>query len=182
MIAVKTFLRAVVALASVTFAGALTSCVYDKEEPEISIQVGDPLPRFSVTLLDGERFSTDELAGSEIENLVILFFNTNCPDCQRELPQAQLLYDRILADETLSRTTRLICIAREEDAASIREYWAANGLTLPASPQPDRTVYNLFASTGIPRLYLAQPTPNSPAFTITASLDSPADLFPQLLK
>ncbi len=162
--------------AAAILCGGLTACVYDREEPEFSIPVGAPLPEFSVELLNGERFSTASLPESDICNLIILFFNTTCSDCKRELPRVQQLYDRILADENLRPATRLICIAREEDAASIRTYWEDHNLTLPAAPQPDRTVYNLFASVGIPRLYVAQPLPDTRTFAITACLNSTSDL------
>lgn len=158
----------IVTLAAAILFGGLTACVYDKEEPEFSVTPGESLPDFSVTLLEGSGFSTAELAGSGIVNLIIVFFNTDCPDCRQDLPVIQELYDRIMADNLLSLNTRLICIAREEDAASIRAYWQANNLSIPASPQPDRRIYNLFASTGIPRLYLAQPSAGF-TFKITAA-------------
>lgn len=165
---VKTLINIIMVLAAIIFAGALTACIYEEDEPEYSLATGEPLPDFSVTLLNGEVFSTARLSGSGTANLLIVFFNTDCSDCRHDLPLVQELYDEILADETLARNTRLICIAREEDATSIRNYWEANNLTLLASPQPDRTIYNLFASTGIPRLYLAQPS-SDPAFIITAA-------------
>ena len=49
-----------------------------------------------------------------------------------------------------------ICIAREEGEADIVAYWEANHLTLPVSPQPDRRIYSLFASVGIPRVFYAR--------------------------
>lgn len=159
----------IIALAAAILCGGLTACVYDKEEPEFSLAPGALLPDFSVEMLGGDVFSTASLNESDIVNLVIVFFNTGCSDCQHDLPLVQELYDKILADATLAGNTRLICIAREEDAASVRSYWKDNNLTLPVSPQSDRRVYNLFASTGIPRLYLAQPSPDSSTFRITAA-------------
>ena len=49
---------------------------------------------------------------------------------------------------------RFVCIAREEDAADIAAWWSDNGLSLPWSAQPDRRVYNMFANTGIPRIFI----------------------------
>lgn len=164
---------------AVSLCGGLTACVFDKEEPEFSLKTGEALPSFRVTLIDGEEFDTADLPQSGIKNLLIVFFNTDCPDCRNELPKIQDFYNQIMSDETLRDSTRLICIAREENAPQIREYWSAHGLTLPVAPQSDRKVYNLFATTGIPRLYLAQPTPT--AFTLTATSETlPPDL-PTLL-
>ncbi len=48
-----------------------------------------------------------------------------------------------------------VCISREEGEASVKAYWEENGFTMPYSAQTDRSVYNLFASSGIPRRYEA---------------------------
>ena len=113
------------------------------------ITVGQPLPAFAVTLADSSSLATADLAGRPS---VIVLFNTSCRDCQRELPVVQQLY------EELSDSVRFVCISRAEEAASVAAYWQSAGLTLPYSAQPDRTVYNLFATRTIPRIYVADAT------------------------
>ena len=49
---------------------------------------------------------------------------------------------------------RLIGISREENGIDISAYWKSNGFDMPYSSQTDRTVYNLFAIRGIPRIYI----------------------------
>ena len=88
--------------------------------------------------------------GSDGIRRVIFFFNTQCPDCRKELPAAQELYDSIKEDETLM----MACISREQGEDEILDYWKQAGLTLPYSAQQDRSIYDLFASSGIPRIYL----------------------------
>lgn len=127
----------------------LVSCVEEKAEPEWSLQPGDYVPQFSITMNDGSEISTADLAG---EISVITFFNTSCGDCRNELPQIQLAYAKALENEL---PARFICIAREENAENIQYFWQSNGLTLPYSPQSDRKVYSMFASVGIPRIYIA---------------------------
>lgn len=146
----------VVAVMALTLLGALSGCINDKEEPEFSLGPGSSLPEFSINLLDGTIFDTSRLSDTDEGNLLLLFFNTGCKDCQRELPEIQRMYEAILLDESLSHDTRLICIAREENESSVRAYWALHNLTMPVSPQPDRKIYNLFATTGIPRVYLVR--------------------------
>lgn len=119
-------------------------CVADNEEPEWSLGVGDALPSFSVTMNDGSVLNSKELTGREA---VICFFNTDCPDCQRELPILQKEYNRREKDMVY------ICISREENEGKIADYWHDHGLTLPYSAQTDRRIYNLFANVGIPRIY-----------------------------
>ena len=126
----------------------LTGCVTegDDEVSVWSLSEGDALPGFSVTMSDGEVVDNASLAG---EVAVIVFFNTGCDDCRKELPEVQNAY------KMRGGAARFVCIARQEDMASIEGFWKDNGLDLPFSPQPDRSVYNMFATVGIPRIYIS---------------------------
>ncbi|MDE6268148.1 MAG: TlpA family protein disulfide reductase [Muribaculaceae bacterium] len=168
--------------AILVFSGLLTGCVEDKEEGELSLDAGSRMPEFSVTLMDGEVFSTDNLTNSGISNLLILFFNTECQDCQQKLPEIQTLYDRILKDEKLAKQTRIICIAREEGAEEVRSFWETHNLTLPVSPQSDRKIYNLFANIGIPRLYLINTSTSTVRAAWSPTNISIEEVFSQLQK
>lgn len=125
------------------------SCVDDKEEEGQSdiVTVGDILPDFSVTMNDGRVLGRDGLQGAPT---VILFFNTSCEDCRKELPVVQKLYENYGMDGRVV----FVAISREQGRESVQRYWAENGLSLPYSAQADRKVYNLFARTAIPRLYV----------------------------
>ena len=125
---------------------AVSACIRDKIPEGAELGPGDRLPEFSVILDDGSVVSTGDLS-SKVS--VIVFFHTGCPDCQAELPVIQRIHDEF------SPEAAVLCISREEDAADIAEYWAENGLTLPYSAQKDRTVYSLFASEGVPRVYVS---------------------------
>lgn len=131
---------------------AVSGCVTEKDEPEWYLKTGDALPEFAVTTIDGQRISS---ADSYEAGMVIVFFNTTCRDCQRDLPEIQKQYEANLELPEPERDI-YICIAREEGADDIERYWTENHLTLPVSPQPDRTVYSLFASIGIPRIFYAK--------------------------
>lgn len=125
----------------------LWGCIKDDLPEEHSLAIGDRVPVFSVTMSDGSTFRSSELRG---KRGMIVFFNTECLDCRRELTKIQQAYDRVKDDPAY----KVICIAREEDEEEIAAYWRENGLTLPYSPQSDRKVYNLFATVSIPRVYL----------------------------
>lgn len=144
----------------------LQSCVIDKEEPDFSLSPGERIPEFSVSLTDGSVIDISALKDSGLTNLIIVFFNTDCGDCRRDLPELQKFYDRIQENSGLRESTLMLCIAREEGEDEILRFWKENNLSLPVSPQPDRKIYNLFASVGIPRLFLV----SVPAMTIVASL------------
>ena len=84
---------------------------------------------------------------------LIVFFNTSCSDCRKELPVIQRFYDE-------NPKYPVVCISREENEMSVSKYWESEGLTLPFSPQADRTVYNMFALTLIPRIYVIDKAAN----------------------
>ena len=139
---------------TIIIAWLLVSCVVDESENSPSgsseiVRVGDRLPAFTVEVIDGaERwlFSSVELSGPT----VIVFFNTSCSDCRRELPRLNEYYLKHREEEGF----RMIAISREETASSIRAFWEAEGLSIPYSPQPDRAIYQLFATATIPRVYV----------------------------
>lgn len=135
---IKTLLSAVVICML-----AAVSCVTD-DDKATSLEAGDAVPVFSVTMNDGAVVTTESLRG---HRSLIVFFNTGCADCRRELPVVQKVYEKAPSD------ARIVCIAREENEAPIAAFWKSAGLTMPYSAQPDRKVYSLFASSIIPRIY-----------------------------
>ena len=130
----------------------LAGCIGEKEEPEWYLHSGDALPQFEVTTIEGRTVCS---ADSYNAPMVIVFFNTTCPDCQKELPIIQERYEENLKFPE-SEQSIYICISREEGAADVERYWTENNLTLPVSPQTDRRIYSMFASIGIPRIFYAK--------------------------
>lgn len=126
----------------------LQSCISDDVPENVGVEAGSPLPDFSVALSDGRIVSRSSLRGKVA---VVELFNTECPDCRRSLPEVDEAF-RMWEDNP---DVEFVAIAREEDAQSVAAFWSAHNLALPWSAQPDRSVYNLFASVGIPRLYIA---------------------------
>lgn len=125
-----------------------SGCVTEDDSVNEGIIAGDTLPYFSVTLNNGETVTTSSLRGKVV---MIEFFNTSCPDCQVAFPAVNEVYEELKDNPEIA----ILAIAREEDAASISEYWQENDMTIPYSAQTDRAVYNLFATVGIPRTYIA---------------------------
>lgn len=125
-----------------------SSCVRDEVTANDGVKTGDRLPLFSITLDNGREISTESLHGKRV---LIELFNTGCPDCRESLPVINRLYEAMKGNDEVE----IFAIARAEDASQLAQYWEENGFSLPYSPQPDRKVYNLFASVGIPRIYIA---------------------------
>lgn len=124
------------------------SCITDgNPDNSAGLTVGERLPEFTVEMSDGKIVSSSDFSGCRA---VIVFFNTECSDCQRELPRLQQVYERT------NGNIYWIAIARDENNEPISKFWAEKKLSIPYSPQTDRHIYNLFASAGIPRLYLTE--------------------------
>ena len=124
------------------------SCICEDNETDVTgpeLSIGDKLPNFTVTMNDGSIVTTADLAST---CSIVFFFHTSCPDCQKELPILQRLIEHPLA------SVRIIGISRSEGAESIQNYWEEHGLSLPFSAQKDAAVYQLFARSIVPRVYV----------------------------
>ena len=124
------------------------SSIEDQEEVTERVNVGDRVPSFTIDVVsDGihSTFSTAQLTGET----VIVFFNTTCPDCQRDLPKLNQYYLKHKSEKGF----QMVAISREEGETSVAAYWKDNGLQIPYSAQNDRHIYELFASSIIPRIY-----------------------------
>ena len=130
------------------FVAVASSCI-NEDMPERAdvVHVGDRLPNFSVTMNSGELVTGESLREGVS---VVIFFHTSCSDCQQLLPQIEPLYNKYTA-----KGVAFALISREEGEGSIAEFWADHNLTMPYSPQGDRAVYNLFARSLIPRVYIS---------------------------
>lgn len=126
----------------------LAACVTDEEPRSEGVSVGDPLPQFEVTLNNGSTIGTDSLNGKVS---MIIFFSASCPDCRRELPRLESVY-QYFED---SKDVAVFAVSREEHAVEVESFWKEYNLTIPYSAQTDRTVYNLFAAAGVPRIYIS---------------------------
>ena len=118
--------RAVLATMFFLFGAVMVcACSFASEEGnerQELVEVGQKLPAFAVVMNDSTLVSSTDLTGKPS---MIVFFNTACTDCRKELPIVQELY------------------------------WEKEKLEIPYSAQADRNVFGLFAKTTIPRIYIA---------------------------
>lgn len=157
------------------FLGILLGCLCctcireDVTAGEDIVEQGDWLPDFSVVLNDGSVVSRESLEGKVA---VLVFFHTGCPDCQKELPVIQQLYE-----EYASSPKVCICaISREEGEAEVASYWQTHALTIPYSAQEDRKVYALFSTSGVPKVYVCGPDGR----VVSAYSDNPIATYSEL--
>ncbi len=123
----------------------MTGCIKD-QRTGADLKVGERLPDFEVVMNDGTVVSDESLKGSVS---VVMFFHTTCPDCQETLPVMQRIYD-----EFGREGVKFAVISRGESGEVIEAYWRKSGLKMPYSAQEDRSAYEKFAKTLIPRVYV----------------------------
>ena len=126
--------------------GVLSGCIHENNTGA-DVKVGESLPDFEVMMNDGSVVTESSLVGNVS---VLMFFHTSCPDCQQVLPCVQSIYD-----EYIEKGVKFALISRECSKEEIEAYFEKNSLNLPYSAQNDRSVYNLFAKSRIPRIYIS---------------------------
>ena len=126
---------------------SLSSCIKEKQKGA-DLGVGDIIPDFTIAMNDGT-----QVTGASLREgvSVIVFFTTQCGDCRKTLPHIQQLYD-----EYARKGVRFVLVSREDTEANISSFWKESGFTMPFSAQTDRSVYELFAQTRVPRVYVCR--------------------------
>jgi len=139
------YIAAVIAL----FVSLITiSCIGDDNDDIINyVGIGDSVPVFSAEGVDGGSFSSISFTG---KRSLLVLFATTCPDCQRELPIINRIYDAVKDDPNIL----VLGISRAEDRSAIQEYWVTAVFSIPAYLDPDRSIFDKFANSTIPRIYI----------------------------
>ena len=123
----------------------LVSCIKERQTG-VDLAIGDSIPDFSITTNEGYTVTGEDLREGVS---VIMFFTTACSDCRETLPHIQRIYD-----EYKSHEVSFAIISREDSGESVSRYWSEQGYTMPYSAQSDRRIYELFAKTRVPRVYV----------------------------
>lgn len=109
--------------------------------------VGDNIPAFTTTSLNGNSFSFEALKNKVV---LINFWATWCPPCKAELPLLQKhIYDKI-KDANFT----LLCISRGEKEEVVKKFIEQYKYTFPVYLDTEAKTYNLFASKYIPRNFV----------------------------
>jgi peroxiredoxin len=113
------------------------------------VKVGDTVPEFSLTTIDGDTVSLP-LPGKVV---LINFFATWCGPCQMELPHIERIWSDFRNDDRFG----LVVVGREETAETVRAYRQQHQFSFPIAADPEREVYSFFAKESIPRTILVSP-------------------------
>ena len=98
-----------------------------------------------------------QVPSSSLKGKVILvnFFATWCPPCQKELAEVQKTLWLKYKD---NKDFALLVIGREHTDAELQKYNEKKGFTFPLYPDKNRAIYGAFAKNLIPRSYLVDKT------------------------
>ena len=100
---------------------------------------------FTLTDLDGKTWTLKALRG---EVVLVNFWATWCPPCQKEIPDLEALYKRF-------RNQRFVILAiSDEEADKVRPFIAERKVTYPVLLDPDSKVHKEFEVEGIPKSFV----------------------------
>lgn len=118
------------------------------------VKVGDQMPAFTILSDDGTQTSSESFKGKVI---LINFFATWCPPCQKELAEIQQTLWPKYKDH---KEFVLLVVGREHTDADLLKYNEKKGFTFPLYPDKNRGIYGSFAVNLIPRTYLVDKAGN----------------------
>jgi cytochrome c biogenesis protein CcmG/thiol:disulfide interchange protein DsbE len=121
--------------------------------------VGQTAPDFTLTLLDGTRFSLSNIRGQVV---VINFWASWCPPCKDELPALQAVWEAHQPNGASSSTdrdngVRFIGIAYQEEPDNVSDTMEEFGITYPVGLDSHEHIANLYGITGIPETFIVGP-------------------------
>ena len=136
-------------IALMAFVGFTSKAQIDRSD---LVKPGDQMPAFTIMFDDGSKMASSELKGKVV---LVNFFATWCPPCQKELAAVkQTLWPKYKDNKNF----KLLVVGREHSDADLKKYNEKKGFEFPLYPDKNRSVYSAFATSLIPRCYLIDKT------------------------
>ena len=111
------------------------------------VKVGQVAPDFSVEILDGRTIKLSELRGKVV---MLCFWATWCPPCRQEMAHLQ----EGVIDHFAGKDLVVLPISRGEQRDVVEKFIADNGYTFGVGLDPERAIYDLYASNFVPRTFI----------------------------
>ena len=129
----------------------LVGCVKDEHsshEESTLVSIGQLAPNFSVELLDGRKIELSDLRGT---TLMLVFLSTTCSDCHAQFE------DIARRCKEQSVPFEILAISRGESREATLEFANNFGLECDLGIDPDKSIYGMYATMYVPRVFLIDP-------------------------
>jgi len=130
----------VLTILSLIFSGMMA-----QEDDGTRTKIGQKAPAFECKTIDGKDINTEDLKGKVI---LVNFFATWCPPCNKELP---VLQEKVYGKYKDNPDFVLVILGREHDVDELKKYAEEKEFDLPFAPDPERKIFDLYAKQNIPR-------------------------------
>jgi peroxiredoxin len=101
---------------------------------------------FTLTDLTGKNWTLKDLKGKVV---LVNFWATWCPPCQKEMPDLESLYNRFQDQGFV-----ILAISEDEETAKVAPFIAERKISYPILLDPGQKVNNLFHVDGIPKSFV----------------------------
>ena len=116
--------------------------------PVWAVEVGEPLPDFAIQTFDNLKLSRTALAGKP---LMLIFWNTWCPDCMRELPKINRIAAKL---GPRGLTVLAVNTGLNDSESKARAYWKKYGYVFPVGFDHSFEIGQAFRVRGVPTVFL----------------------------
>ncbi len=113
---------------------------------QAQVGIGQVVPPFDTKLLDGKTFSAQALKDKAV---LVVFWATWCPSCQKELPELQALYDK-----HRGRGFEILAISVDADRFTVEEFWKDHDYAFPVAMRAPAHTQAFGPVKATPTLYL----------------------------
>lgn len=125
----------------------LCGCISDlANQGREKLKVGDKMPVFSM-MYNGELVTNESLSGRVT---LMLFFRISCPDCVKELPAIQGIYDEYSSNSDV----KIMLISVRDEVDAISTFWRNNQYTMTYECCSDESFLDLFGIAYVPQIYI----------------------------
>lgn len=115
--------------------------------------IGDYAQDFEISLIDGGKVKLSSFRGKAV---LLHFWATWCPPCQKELPEMDALAKQIAQKGSSSKLAFLaVCVSDTQKAAE--RYLKKNGFTFSGGLDEDGNIADVYGVEGIPASILISP-------------------------